>query len=92
MLGVPAGMWLLVLDSITGPGLAGLANAVKRFSGRLVTLGWLDPRPAPYPVDPITMIRYISFEHTLDPVVVRRIAAFLTTGIRSGALRKSSTP
>ncbi|MFD9548554.1 zinc-dependent alcohol dehydrogenase family protein [Nocardia salmonicida] len=77
----------IVLDSITGPGLAELAGAVKRFSGRLVTVGWLDPRPAPYPADPITMIRYMSFEHTLDPVVVRRIAAFLTAGIRTGALR-----
>jgi NADPH:quinone reductase-like Zn-dependent oxidoreductase len=28
------------------------------------------------------MIRYMSFEHTLDPTAVRRIAAFLTAGIR----------
>lgn len=33
------------------------------------------------------MIRYMSFEHTLDTAVVRRIAAFLTAGIRTGALR-----
>ncbi|MEV0030225.1 zinc-dependent alcohol dehydrogenase family protein [Nocardia sp. NPDC050793] len=77
----------IVLDSVMGPGLADLANAAKRFSGVLITVGWLDPRPAPYPASPITMIRYMSFEHTLDPVVVHRIAAFLTAGIRTGALR-----
>ncbi len=31
--------------------------------------------------------RYQSFEHTLDPVVVRRMAAFLAAGVRLGALR-----
>ncbi|WP_067835716.1 zinc-dependent alcohol dehydrogenase family protein [Nocardia lijiangensis] len=77
----------IVLDSVMGPGLADLANAAKRFSGTLVTVGWLDPRPAPYPASPITMIRYMSFEHTLDPVIVHRITAFLTAGIRTGALR-----
>ncbi|MGW4718511.1 zinc-dependent alcohol dehydrogenase family protein [Nocardia sp. NPDC004260] len=77
----------IVLDSVMGPGLADLADATKPFSGTLVTVGWLDPRPAPFPASPITMIRYMSFEHTLDPVAVRRIAAFLTAGIRTGALR-----
>ncbi|MGV9541548.1 zinc-dependent alcohol dehydrogenase family protein [Nocardia beijingensis] len=76
----------IVLDSVLGPGLADLADAAKRFSGTLVGVGWLDPRPAPFPSNPITMIRYMSFEHTLDPVVVHRIAAFLTAGIRTGAL------
>ncbi|MGV9823604.1 zinc-dependent alcohol dehydrogenase family protein [Nocardia xishanensis] len=77
----------IVLDSVMGPGLVDVANAAKHFSGVLITVGWLDPRPAPYPASPITMIRYMSFEHTLDPVVVHRIAAFLTAGIRTGALR-----
>ncbi|TCJ96412.1 zinc-dependent alcohol dehydrogenase family protein [Nocardia alba] len=77
----------IVLDSVMGPGLADLATAAKRFSGRLITVGWLDPRPAPYPADPITMIRYMSFEHTLDPAAVHRITAFLSAGIRTGALR-----
>ncbi|MFD6454801.1 zinc-dependent alcohol dehydrogenase family protein [Nocardia sp. NPDC060220] len=77
----------IVLDSVMGPGLAELADAAKRFSGRLITVGWLDPRPAPYPASPITMIRYMSFEHTLDPAAVHRITAFLTAGIRTGALR-----
>ncbi|MGW0323855.1 zinc-dependent alcohol dehydrogenase family protein [Nocardia sp. NPDC003183] len=77
----------IVLDSVMGPGLAELADAAKRFSGRLITVGWLDPRPAPYPASPITMIRYMSFEHTLDSAAVHRITAFLTAGIRTGALR-----
>jgi NADPH:quinone reductase-like Zn-dependent oxidoreductase len=29
----------------------------------------------------------MGFEHTLDPVVVRRMAAFLNAGVRLGALR-----
>lgn len=77
----------IVLDSVMGPGLADLATAAKPVSGTLVTVGWLDPRPAPYPRSAITMHRYMSFEHTLDPAAVRRIAAFLTAGLRTGALQ-----
>jgi NADPH:quinone reductase-like Zn-dependent oxidoreductase len=77
----------IVLDSVMGPGLGQLAQAVKHFTGRLVTVGWLDPRPAPYPAAPITTHRYMSFEHTLDPAAVRRTAAFLFAGLRSGVLR-----
>ncbi|MFE7720708.1 zinc-dependent alcohol dehydrogenase family protein [Nocardia rhizosphaerihabitans] len=77
----------IVLDSVMGPGLAELAEAAKQFTGTVVTAGWLDPRPAPYPASPITLIRYMSFEHTLDPAVVRRIDAFLKAGLRTGALR-----
>ncbi|GHE92338.1 zinc-dependent alcohol dehydrogenase family protein [Streptomyces fumanus] len=76
----------IILDSVMGPGLAELAKAAKRFSGTLVTVGWLDPRPAPYPSVPITTHRYMSFEHALDTAAVRRIAAFLFAGLRSGAL------
>ena len=77
----------LILDSVMGPGLAELATAVKA-GGTLVTVGWLDPRPASMPmIAPLTIYRYMSFEHVLNPVVVRRMAAFLTAGLRSGALR-----
>ncbi|MFJ2290652.1 zinc-binding dehydrogenase [Streptomyces sp. NPDC087894] len=70
-----------------GPGLADLAKAAKP-GGTLVTAGWLDPRPASFPMNwPLTIIGYASFEHTLDPTVVRRIAAFLEAGLRTGALR-----
>jgi NADPH:quinone reductase-like Zn-dependent oxidoreductase len=36
---------------------------------------------------PLTIYRYMSFEHTLDPAVVRRMAAFFSAGLRTGALR-----
>jgi NADPH:quinone reductase-like Zn-dependent oxidoreductase len=76
----------LVLDSVMGPGLAELATAAA-FNGTVVTVGWLDPRPASMPTNaPLTIHRYMSFEHTLDPVVVRRMAAFLAAGLRLGAL------
>jgi NADPH:quinone reductase-like Zn-dependent oxidoreductase len=75
----------IILDSVMGPGLADLAKAA-RFSGTLVTVGWLDPRPASFPSGALTIYRYMSFEHTLDPIVVRRIAAFLSAGLRTGAL------
>jgi NADPH:quinone reductase-like Zn-dependent oxidoreductase len=76
----------IILDSVMGPGLADLAKAAKPITGTLVTVGWLDPRPAPYPMSALTMHRYMSFEHVLDPAAVRRIAAFLTAGLRTGAL------
>jgi len=76
----------IILDSVMGPGLAALATAARP-GGTLVTVGWLDPRPAPMPMNaPLTIYRYMSFEHVLDPVVVRRMAAFLAAGLRSGAL------
>ncbi|MGP3754163.1 zinc-dependent alcohol dehydrogenase family protein [Streptomyces sp. IBSNAI001] len=77
----------VILDTVMGPGLADLAKAAKP-GGTLVTAGWLDPRPASFPMNwPLTILGYASFEHTLDPTVVRRIAAFLEAGLRTGALR-----
>ena len=76
----------IIIDAVMGPGLADLA-AAARPGGTLVTVGWLDPRPASFPqVAPLTIHRYMSFLHTLDPVVVRRIGAFLAAGVRSGVL------
>ena len=77
----------IILDSVMGPGLLELATAARP-GGTLVTVGWLDPRPAPMPMNaPLTIHRYMSFEHTLDPEVVARMAAYLGAGLRSGALR-----
>ncbi|MCX5410964.1 zinc-dependent alcohol dehydrogenase family protein [Streptomyces sp. NBC_00059] len=77
----------IILDSVMGPGLPDLAKAARP-GGTLVTAGWLDPRPATFPMTwPLTILGYASFEHTLDPTVVRRIAAFLDAGLRTGALR-----
>lgn len=75
-----------IVDSVMGPGLAELAQAAKP-GGSLATVGWLDPRPAPFPMAPLTLYRYMSFEHTLDGAAVRRMAAFFGAGIRTGAIR-----
>ncbi|GAA2212259.1 zinc-dependent alcohol dehydrogenase family protein [Nonomuraea monospora] len=77
----------IVLDLVRGPGQQELVQAARP-GGTLVAAGFLDPRPTPPPADAaVTIIDYRSFEHTLDPVVVRRMAAFLTAGVRLGALR-----
>jgi NADPH:quinone reductase-like Zn-dependent oxidoreductase len=77
----------IVLDLVMGPGLLDLLKAVRP-EGTLVAAGFLDPRPTPFPVGtPLTIFRYRGFEHTLDLVVVKRMAAFLNAGVRLGALR-----
>lgn len=77
----------VVLDLVRGPGLADLARAAG-LGRTLVTAGWMDDRPASFPTGwPVTVISYASFEHTTDPAAVRRIAAFLGAGLRTGALR-----
>jgi NADPH:quinone reductase-like Zn-dependent oxidoreductase len=77
----------LILDAVMGPGLAGLSLAA-RLGGTLATVGWLDPRPASFPANPsLTLHRYMSFADMVDPVTVRRVAAFLAAGVRTGVLR-----
>ncbi|TYB56578.1 zinc-dependent alcohol dehydrogenase family protein [Nonomuraea sp. PA05] len=77
----------IVLDLVTGPGQGELVKAARP-GGTLLAAGFLDPGPTPSPVDAaVTILSYRSFEHTLDPVVVRRMAAFLNAGVRLGALR-----
>ncbi|MFD7308590.1 zinc-dependent alcohol dehydrogenase family protein [Promicromonospora sp. NPDC059942] len=76
----------ITLDLVTGPGQRDLVEATRR-DGVLVPAGFLDARPTPQPADRVRVTdRYRSFEHTTDPVVVRRMAAFLTAGVRLGAL------
>lgn len=78
----------VVLDLVRGPGQQQLA-AAARAGATLVVAGFLDPRPTPLATG--TSLRifngYRSFEHTLDPAAVRRMAAFLEAGVRLGALR-----
>ena len=76
----------IILDTVRGPGFADLAAMVK-LGGTVISVGWSDPRPPTYPSAPVTFVNYMSFEHTLNPVMVRRIAAFLGAGLRTGALR-----
>ncbi|MEV6924808.1 zinc-dependent alcohol dehydrogenase family protein [Dactylosporangium sp. NPDC051485] len=77
----------IVLDLVMGPGQQDLLKAARP-GATLVAAGFLDPRPTPFPSGaPLTIFSYGSFEHTLDAVVVRRMAAFLNAGVRLGALR-----
>ncbi len=77
----------IVLDVVTGPGQQELLKAARP-GGTLVAAGFLDPRPTPFPTGtPLTIFSYRSFEHTLDPVAVKRMAAFLNAGVRLGSLR-----
>ncbi|ACZ32336.1 Alcohol dehydrogenase zinc-binding domain protein [Xylanimonas cellulosilytica DSM 15894] len=81
----------VVLDLVGGPGQADLARAVRP-GGTVLAAGFLDPRPARVPTSPVPttalpVVAYRSFEHTLDPAVVRRMAVFLDDGLREGALR-----
>jgi len=76
----------IVLDVVMGPGQQELLKAARP-GGTLVAAGFLDPRPTPFPAGPpLRIFSYRSFEHTLDPAVVKRMAAFLNAGVRSGAL------
>ncbi|TVT47934.1 zinc-dependent alcohol dehydrogenase family protein [Amycolatopsis rhizosphaerae] len=77
----------IVFDLVMGPGQQDLVKAARP-GATLVAAGFLDPRPAPFPTSaPLTFFNYQSFEHTLDAVVVKRMAAFLNAGVRLGALR-----
>jgi NADPH:quinone reductase-like Zn-dependent oxidoreductase len=77
----------IILDLVMGPGQQDLLKAARP-EGTLVAAGFLDPRPTPFPAGtPLTIFSYRSFEHTLDAVVVNRMAAFLNAGVRLGALR-----
>jgi NADPH:quinone reductase-like Zn-dependent oxidoreductase len=77
----------IILDLVMGPGQQDLVKAARP-GATLVAAGFLDGRPTPFPSGtPLTIYSYRSFEHTLDTVVVKRMAAFLNAGVRLGALR-----
>ncbi|GAA5166557.1 zinc-dependent alcohol dehydrogenase family protein [Amycolatopsis dongchuanensis] len=77
----------LVLDLVRGPGQQDLLRATRP-GGTLLAAGFLDPRPTPSPEGTdVAVVGYRGFEHTLDPVVVGRMAAFLDAGVRLGTLR-----
>ena len=79
----------IILNLVRGPGQQDLVKA-GRPGATLVVAGFLDPRPTPFPNGvPLTIFSYASFEHTLDPAVVKRMAAFLNAGVRLGTLRPS---
>ncbi|NUW46976.1 zinc-dependent alcohol dehydrogenase family protein [Nonomuraea rhodomycinica] len=76
----------VVFDPVGGPGLADLARTVAE-DGALIVYGWLDPRPAPLPMTwPLNVHGYGVHHVTRDAGRMRRARAFITAGLRTGAL------
>jgi NADPH:quinone reductase-like Zn-dependent oxidoreductase len=81
----------LVLDAVAGPGVAELARAVAP-GGTLLLWGAQSGRPTPYPgfdlgMPALALRTYTMFESTKDPERMRRAAAFVASGLRTGAFR-----
>ncbi|MGI5417846.1 zinc-dependent alcohol dehydrogenase family protein [Actinomadura luteofluorescens] len=80
-----------VFDAVAGPGVTDLARLVAP-GGTLLVYGALSGEPTPYPgIDlglPALNVRtYTMLETARDPERLRRAAAFVTSGLRSGAFR-----
>ncbi|ARF53524.1 NADPH:quinone reductase [Streptomyces gilvosporeus] len=76
----------IVFDPVAGPGLSDLARAVAP-GGLLIVYGWLDPRPAPLPLNwTLRVLGYGNLQVTGDPEVRRRTWHFLDAGLRAGTL------
>ncbi|WP_327289774.1 zinc-dependent alcohol dehydrogenase family protein [Streptomyces sp. NBC_01198] len=81
----------LVFDAVAGPGVRELASVIVP-DGWLLIYGALSGQPTPYPAlelgMPAVNIRtYLIFETTTHPDRLRRAAAFVSSGLRSGAFR-----
>ncbi|MFH8370172.1 zinc-dependent alcohol dehydrogenase family protein [Streptomyces sp. NPDC018031] len=77
-----------VFDAVAGPGVVGLAKAVAP-GGTLFVYGALSGEVTPYPgfelgMPALNMRTYTVHEITTDPERLRRAAAFVTSGLRSG--------
>ncbi|MBA9005324.1 zinc-dependent alcohol dehydrogenase family protein [Thermomonospora cellulosilytica] len=81
-----------VFDAVAGPGVTDLAKVVAD-DGTLLVYGALSGEPTPYPgidlgMPPLNMRTYtVVRETTPRPERLRRAAAFVTSGLRSGAFR-----
>ncbi|MEU4725203.1 zinc-dependent alcohol dehydrogenase family protein [Nonomuraea dietziae] len=80
-----------VFDAVAGPGVTDLARVVAP-GGTLFLYGGLSGQPTPYPgftlgMPALNMRTYTVLETTKDPVRLRRAAAFVASGLRSGAFR-----
>ncbi|MGK4581180.1 zinc-dependent alcohol dehydrogenase family protein [Kitasatospora sp. HPMI-4] len=75
-----------VFDPVAGPGLQTTAQAVAA-GGLLIVYGWLDPRPAPLPLNwGLRILGYAHLEVLADPAARRRTAHFINAGLRAGTL------
>ncbi|WP_354644243.1 zinc-dependent alcohol dehydrogenase family protein [Kitasatospora camelliae] len=80
-----------VLDAVAGPGVRDLARVVAP-GGSLLVYGALSGEPTPFPgielgMPPLTMRTYTMRETSRQPERLRRAAAFITSGLRSGDFR-----
>ncbi|GGQ24049.1 NADPH:quinone reductase-like Zn-dependent oxidoreductase [Actinomadura coerulea] len=80
-----------VFDAVAGPGVTDLARLVAP-GGSLLVYGALSGEPTPYPgielgLPALNMRTYTMLETARDPERLRRAAAFVTSGLRSGAFR-----
>jgi NADPH:quinone reductase-like Zn-dependent oxidoreductase len=80
-----------VFDAVAGPSVVDLARAVAA-DGTLFLWGALSGQPTPYPgfdlgMPALNMRTYTMHEISGDPARLRRAAAFVASGLRSGAFR-----
>ncbi|MGW4965829.1 zinc-dependent alcohol dehydrogenase family protein [Nonomuraea sp. NPDC004186] len=80
-----------VFDAVAGPGVTELARAVAA-GGTLFLWGAQSGQPTPYPgfdlgMPALNMRTYTAHEITRDPRRMRRAAAFVASGLRTGAFR-----
>ncbi|GIH90244.1 zinc-dependent alcohol dehydrogenase family protein [Planobispora siamensis] len=80
-----------VFDAVAGPGVRDLAKVVAD-DGTLILYGALSGEATPYPgfelgMPALNMRTYTLLETTKRPERLRRAAAFVTSGLRSGAFR-----
>ncbi|MEU1719598.1 zinc-dependent alcohol dehydrogenase family protein [Nonomuraea sp. NPDC005692] len=80
-----------VFDAVAGPGVTDLARVVAP-EGLLLVYGALSGEPTPYPgidlgMPALNMRTYTMHETTRVPERLRRAAAFVASGLRSGAFR-----
>jgi NADPH:quinone reductase-like Zn-dependent oxidoreductase len=76
-------------DAVAGPGVTALASAVAP-DGTLFLYGALSGQPTPYPgfdlgMPALNMRTFLVHEITRDPGRLRTAAAFVASGLRSGA-------
>ncbi|MDH6124144.1 zinc-dependent alcohol dehydrogenase family protein [Kitasatospora sp. GP82] len=75
-----------VLDPVAGPGLQTVAQAVAP-GGLLIVYGWLDPRPAPLPLNwGLRILGYAHGDVIADRAARRRAEHFINAGLRAGTL------
>jgi hypothetical protein len=76
----------LIFDCVAGPGFAALARAAAP-RGMVIVYGWLDPRPAPLPMNwPLHIVGYGLPFVTDDPAALQRAESYIRAGLQSGAL------